>query len=420
MADLRDSDEPARLRLARITAAFGDRLHRAGLPVTPERSLRLARAVALARPTEVRELYWLGRVTLLSDHGQVETYDRVFRETFRGIIDVGDVSGSALEPPPRSAAPSGDQAPGNGPQAESVEGSPQGTAATPGAAEGEDELDQPSLLAAVSQVERLNERAFSTLTEAELAIIRRLIERLAVIPPRRLARRMHRDRSGSRLDMRATLRRSYRTAADPVHLVQRSRSTKPRRVVLIADVSGSMEPYARVYLHLMRGAVIAVHAEAFAFATRLTHLSRALRVADADAAYGKVAHEAQDWSGGTRIGRSLKDFLDHYGRRGMARGAVVVIVSDGWEIGEVDTLRESMERLSRLAHHVIWVNPRKAAETYQPLVGGMAAALPYVDTFLSGHSVQAVEQVLQAIAAAQVGACHQRRQQTPTSRALNS
>jgi uncharacterized protein with von Willebrand factor type A (vWA) domain len=168
-------------------------------------------------------------------------------------------------------------------------------------------------------------------------------------------------------------------------------------VVLIADVSGSMEPYARVYLHLMRGAVQALHAEAFVFATRLTRLTRALSAAHPDVAYSKAALAAPDWAGGTRIGRALADFLDDYGRRGVARGAVLVIVSDGWEIDDPALVGQSMERLSRLAHHVIWVNPRKAAEAYEPLVGGMAAALPFVDTFVSGHSVQALEDVMAAI-----------------------
>lgn len=165
----------------------------------------------------------------------------------------------------------------------------------------------------------------------------------------------------------------------------------------MADVSGSMEPYARVYLHLMRGAVQALRAEAFVFATRLTRLTRALAATNADVAYGRALEAAPDWSGGTRIGRALRTFLDEYGRRGMARGAVVVIVSDGWEIESPDLVGESMQRLSRLAHHLIWVNPRKAAQSYEPLVGGMAAALPYVDTFVSGHSVRALEEVMDAI-----------------------
>jgi uncharacterized protein with von Willebrand factor type A (vWA) domain len=168
-------------------------------------------------------------------------------------------------------------------------------------------------------------------------------------------------------------------------------------VVLIADVSGSMEPYARVYLHLMRGAVRALGAESFVFATRLTRLTKALAVGGPDRAYAMVAKATPDWSGGTRIGAALHRFIEDFGRRGMARGAVIVIVSDGWEIGEPDELAQSMARLHRLAHSVIWVNPRKAAEGFAPLTGGMAAALPHVDTFVSGHSMRAMEEVMAAI-----------------------
>ncbi len=168
-------------------------------------------------------------------------------------------------------------------------------------------------------------------------------------------------------------------------------------MVLIADVSGSMEPYARVYLHLMRGAVKALGSEAFVFATRLTRLTRQLALTHPDVAYRRAAAAAPDWSGGTRIGMALKTFLDSHGRRGMARGAVVVIVSDGWEIDDPELVGRAMEQLSRLAFHIIWVNPRKAARGYQPLVGGMAAALPYVDTFVSGHSLTALEEVMAAI-----------------------
>ena len=147
----------------------------------------------------------------------------------------------------------------------------------------------------------------------------------------------------------------------------------------------------------MKGAVQALHAEAFVFATRLTRLTRTLSTQDPDAAYRKATQSAPDWSGGTRIGRTLMEFIDSYGRRGTARGAVVVIVSDGWETDDPAVLREAMARLSRLAHHVVWVNPRKAAKDYQPLVAGMQAALPYVDTFVSGHSVRALEEVMSAI-----------------------
>jgi hypothetical protein len=161
-----------------------------------------------------------------------------------------------------------------------------------------------------------------------------------------------------------------------------------------------MEPYARIYLHLLRGAVQAIKAEAFVFATHLTRLTRQLSTTHTEVAYRKAAEAANDWSGGTRIGHAIRAFIDDFGQRGMARGAVVVIVSDGWESDRPELLEEAMARLSRLAHHIIWVNPRKAAESFQPLTGGMAAALPYVDTFLSGHSLRALNDVMAAIAAA--------------------
>jgi uncharacterized protein len=168
--------------------------------------------------------------------------------------------------------------------------------------------------------------------------------------------------------------------------------------VLIADVSGSMAQYARAYLHLLHGAVRAAKADAFVFATRLTWLSRPLAGTNPDLALRRAVAAAPDWSGGTRVGEALRSFNDDHGRRGMARGAVVVIVSDGWDTGDPAIVGEQMARLSRLAHRIVWVNPRKAAAGYQPLVGGMAAALPHVDAFVSGHSVAALDEVLAALA----------------------
>ena len=168
--------------------------------------------------------------------------------------------------------------------------------------------------------------------------------------------------------------------------------------MLIADVSGSMEAYSRAYLYLLHGAVKALQAETFVFATRLTRLTRALRVGDPEQAMRTAVAETHDWSGGTRIGAALKEFTDRWGRRGMARGAVIVIVSDGWESEDPALLGEQMARLSRLAHKIIWVNPRSKSDRYQPLVGGMAAALPHIDVFTSGHSLSALDDVLSAIA----------------------
>ena len=183
-------------------------------------------------------------------------------------------------------------------------------------------------------------------------------------------------------------------------VLSRKRVTeRPRRVVLIADVSGSMESYSRAYLYLLHGAVKALRAETFVFSTRLTHLTRALRTNDPERALRDAVDHVDDWSGGTRIGEAIRDFNDRFGRRGLARGAIVVIVSDGWESDDPALLGEQMARLSRLAHRIVWVNPRAKSDRYQPLVGGMAVALPHVDTFTSGHSLDALDDVLAAIAA---------------------
>lgn len=388
--------------LSEIAAAFGYALHAAGVPVTPERSTRFAAAVALIEPEELQSLYWIGRVTLLTEHDQHGIYDRVFRHFFRGMVDFADYRGQSENPAPKSSAPSGERSPGDPQRSGESDTSPRGTSATPGArSESNDENDdEPSALAAVSMEERLRDSNFQSVTEEELSLIAKLVERLPLVPPKRRGRRERRHVRGRKLDVRATLRRAHRTGGDPLRLTYRRRMPKPRKIVLIADVSGSMEPYARVYLHLMRGAVTAIHAESFVFATRLTRITRQLQKMQPEVAYQAAHQAAKDWNGGTSIGRALSTFVNEFGRRGVARGAVVVIVSDGWEIDDPGRIATSMQQIARLAHHVIWVNPRKAGVDYQPLVGGMNAALPFVDTFVSGHSVNALEEVMQAIQAA--------------------
>lgn len=382
---------------AGVITGFAERLHEQGVAVTPERAVRFARAVDAAQPTTVPELYWLARTTLVTSHGQMETFDAVFNSVFRGVLSLSERTRPDESEPSSPSDPSRDPGSQEEGSAEASAAGSDITTATPGDAAESTLDDDAGALAAVSVSERLADRSFADCTEEELALLRRLVERLAVVPPPRLARRLRRHSSGRRMDVRATLRRSHRTGGDPMEVLKRSRAERPRRVLLIADVSGSMEPYARIYLHLMRSAVQALHAEAFVFATRLTRLTRALGHTQADAAYRRALEAAPDWSGGTRIGKALEAFLDEYGRRGVARGAVVVIVSDGWEVDSPDLVGVSMERLSRLAHHIIWVNPRKASTHYEPLAGGMAAALPFVDTFVSGHSLHAIEEVMEAI-----------------------
>lgn len=393
-----------RADLAAIAAAFGHALRDAGLPVTPEHSARFASAVLLSDPKVLSELYWLARVSLVSHRDQLPVFDHMFDRMFRGVLDLTHLPGAMQERRDSGALPAmpptGRHAPqGTAPQSHPGEGALI-TNATPGSADSAGESEESSLLAAASAQERLGARDFASVSPDELADIAMLVQQLPLALPMRRGRRTRRARRGRQLDLRATLRLCHRSGGDPVRLVRRARRPKPRKLVLLADVSGSMEPYARIYLHLLRGAVLALHAEAFVFATRLTRLSRPLAQGSADAAYQHVAAKASDWSGGTRLAHCLSAFVEGYGRRGMARGAVVVVVSDGWEIEDPRGVGVAMQRLARLAHHIIWVNPRQAAEGYEPLVGGMAAALPHVNTFVSGHSVDALTRVVQAIARA--------------------
>lgn len=264
----------------------------------------------------------------------------------------------------------------------------------------DDTENETAQAAASSGDELLRSRDFADCTSSELAQLRRLVAAMQVNPPLRTSHRRRRHPSGDTLDRRATIRHARRTGGQPFQLTYRRETERRRRVVLIADVSGSMEAYSRAYLYVLHGAVKALRAETFVFATELTRLTRALRVtgADPERALRDAVDSVGDWSGGTRIGEALRVFNDQWGRRGLARGAVVVIVSDGWESGDPALLGEQMARLSRLAHRIVWVNPRSKSDRYQPLVGGMAAALPHVTTFASGHSLQALDDVLAAIA----------------------
>jgi uncharacterized protein with von Willebrand factor type A (vWA) domain len=248
-----------------------------------------------------------------------------------------------------------------------------------------------------SDEEVLREKRFDALSARELAQLHDLMSRMQVTAPMRRTRRAERYRHGERIDLRRTLRGSLRTGGDPVRLRRRRRRVLPRRVVMLCDISGSMEPYARAYLQFL---TCARGAEAFVFATRLTRVTRALASRNPERAMQNAAATAPDWSSGTRIGEALKAFNDRHGRRGMARGAVVVILSDGWERGDPGLVAREMERLRRLAHRIVWVNPRASAEGFVPRAGGMAAALPHCDALVSGHNLESLAEVVDAIAGA--------------------
>jgi len=373
-------------------------MHRAGLPVTPERAAGLARALRLVPPVDRAALYWTCRVALVTDRAQLPVFDAVFSAVFDGRLDPADSRGDPNAPPPVGSEPRTRAAgPDGRPEREGT--APEGGAGLSSGGDGDgEETEREVLLAVASTEERLRETSFADLTEEEIDGVRELVRRLVLSTPERRSRRVRLGRRGDRLDLRRTVRAAHRTGGDPVRLVHARRRTRPRRLVLLCDVSGSMEPYTRIYLTLLQGAVAGARAEAFVFSTRLTRLTRELSVRDPDQALALAGATTSDWAGGTRLAEGIGRFVAGHGRRGLARGAVVVVLSDGWATDDPEEVAEAMRRLRRLAHRVVWVNPRKAAPGYAPLVAGMAAALPFCDAFVSGHSLAALEQVVAAVA----------------------
>jgi uncharacterized protein len=403
--------------LTALAAALGRRLRDAGLPVTHERSARFARATTLVAPRTRSELYWTARAVFVSSEAQLPTFDRVFAAVFDPRLEPDTDRGDPYSPP--LGARARDRPPNR--RARSLPRDARGadgSGMAPSRASGGDpvrEIEVP--LALASDEERLGEKSFDALEPEEIAQLRRLMAQLELATPRRRKRRARRAPDGERLDLRRTLRASLRTGGEPIGLVRRRRRTGPRRLVLLCDISGSMEPYARAYLQLLGSAVASgTPAEAFVFATRLTRLTRALGGRDPEAALRRAAAAAPDWSSGTRIGRALKAFNDRHGRRGMARGAVIVILSDGWERADPALLGREMERLARLAHRIVWVNPRAGAAGFEPLAGGMAAALPYCDALVSGHNLLAMDALAEAIAADGVARAEASRTSPATDR----
>jgi uncharacterized protein with von Willebrand factor type A (vWA) domain len=358
--------------------AFGRLLRRAGIAAGPDRVAGFVRALEELDVTRREDVYWAGRVTLCSRQEDLEVYDRAFRAFWedpgahllklpktRISVSVADDS---VQPPKKT-----------------VERNEEG---------------EEAVRLRYSPVDVLRNKDFALYTAEEFAELHKLLADLSLSGALRRSRRLEPAPRG-RYDQRRTLRGAMRTGGEPIrHRFRRARS-RPRRVVLLCDISGSMSAYSRALLRFMHAGVISgAPLEAFVLGTRLTRVTRELTTKNPDRALGEASGAARDWSGGTRLGDTIKEFVDRWGQRGMARGSVVVILSDGWDRGDVDVLAEQMLRLSRLAYKVIWVNPLKAAPGYQPLARGMAAALPYVDEFLSGHNFESLEELARAIAEA--------------------
>jgi uncharacterized protein len=428
VAGAADDLAPVADDLALMAARFGAALRDAGVPADLGRCERFARALTIARPATSEALYLCAMATLVSSDAQIPVLRRVFATMFGGLGEFGGQAEPAARPPRKPPGPNAqpdsplsdllaraaraarehgppDHPPDeDGQMLDDADGEETGQAwVATGVDEpaGDDEGgDGAQAVRAVlaSSAERLAGTDFAELSPAELLMLSGLMRKLTLAVPMRRSRRPRPSPHRGRTDLRATLRHARRTGGHPVRLARQEPSMEPRRLVVLCDISGSMEPYARAMLQLLYCAAGGADAEVFTFATRLTRLTGTLAHSRPALALQQAGHAAPDWLGGTRIGESIAEFNNSYGRRGMARGAVVVIISDGWDTGEPEVLRREMERLSLVAHRIIWVNPRTQSPEYRPLAGGMAAAWPYCDAVVSAHTLHALDDLTAALA----------------------
>ena len=358
-----------------ILLGFTRALRAAGVAVTQDRAQGFLEAVALVGADDPRATYAAGRATLCAGPDDLARYDQVFEAWFSTADGL-----PRPQPLPRTTTV------------------PTVLPETAGTGEGAGPDGDP-VRARASDVEVLRHRDVAGLDPAERAHLAALIGRLRLDPPRRRTPRQEAWRRG-RVDAGRTLRASLRRMGEPGEIRWRRRGERPRRVVLLVDVSGSMSAYAdallRVAQRVASTAPVKGRTEVYTLGTRLTCVSRALRQRDPDRALVVAGDAVPDWSGGTRLGETLKAFLDT--SRGVARGAVVVVFSDGWERGDAALLGEQVERLSRLAHRVVWVNPHRGKAGYEPLQRGVVAVLPHVDDFIAGHSLATYEELIEVIA----------------------
>lgn len=362
-----------------IAVAFTRVLRGAGLDVPITATIGFTEALAALGLAEREHAYWAGRATLVQRPEQFTTYDKAFR----AFWDHEQLPPGPDEPPTEQqvtiATDDGDD--------------------DSGGAAGSDE---ETIELRFSATEVLRHKDFADYTADELAEAYALMQRLRLVgAPRRSLRLGPTATRTDRPDLRRTVRAALRAGGEPIRRHHLARRTRPRRLVLLLDVSGSMVPYARALLRFVHAAVAGRQkVEVFALGTRLTRLTRDLSTRDPDEALRRATERMLDFGGGTRLGLGLQAFNDEWGQRGMSRGAIVVFMSDGWDRGEPALLGEQMQRVKRVAHRVIWVNPLKVTPGYAPLARGMAAALPHIDDFVEGHSVAALEHLAEAIAGA--------------------
>lgn len=364
---------PAQDRAVASLLGFTHALRSAGLAVGHDRAEVFLEGAADLGAGQRTAVYWAGRATLCSDPEDFVVYDQTFAAWF-------------------STSPPSTQRPA--PVRRQVQRADLGEDGVDGA-----DGEEHTVAAVASVTETLRHRDVATLSAAERARLARLFETLEVhVPTRRSARR--RPHRHGDIDPARTVRDQLRRAGEPGPLRHRRRRNRPRRVVMLVDVSGSMEAYADSLLRLAHRVVAAAprNTEVFTLGTRLTRVTQALRLRDPEQAVAAAGQTVPDWSGGTRLGEVLRAFVDRWGQRGMARGAVVVIASDGWERSDPQLLGEQMQRLHRLAHRVLWANPHRGKAGYAPVQGGIAAALPHLDGLVAGHSMASFAELMELVA----------------------
>jgi uncharacterized protein len=371
---------PDQAAFAGVLVGFGRALRGAGLSVGSGDVATYCSAAGVLDPADLADLYWAGRTTLVSRRDDIPAYDLTFRRYF---LD--------------EAAPSRDVLMLRASSVAEAEAALVMAATDPGP--GLQEQEQAMLGLMASDVDALKHRSFAGCTAAELAALRRIMARIKLTPPRRRTRRMRAGRAGRAPDLRKTIRESMRMHGEPAQIFWRQRRVRLRPLILILDVSGSMADYSR---HLLQFAYTAKHAaakvEVFCFGTRLTRITRALDHRRPDSALELASRAVVDWDGGTRIGMSLDTFVRRWGRGGLCRGGVVVICSDGLDRGDPEVLAAAMERLSRLCHRIVWLNPHKGnSRNFQPSALGMMVAAPHVDLLLSGHDLASLEELAELL-----------------------
>jgi uncharacterized protein with von Willebrand factor type A (vWA) domain len=364
-----------------LAVAFARTLRRLGLAVPIGSVIDFGQALGLVGLERRDGVYWAARSTLVRRPEDLGLFDRafaVFWEQRRGAGDDEQID----EPIQITiAVDDGDDDPDDAPDS-----APAG--------------DDPVVQLRFSATETLRNKDFAAYDDTELSVAQEMMSTLRFAGPPRRSYRSRPSQHGRQHDLRATVRSSLRSGGEPIRRHWREPGDRLRRLVLLLDVSGSMEPYARGMLCFVHAAVAGrQRVEAFAMGTRLTRVTRELSSRDPDKALRQASARVLDWSGGTRLGDCLTRFNDEWGVRGMARGAIVVILSDGWDRGDPAVLGEQMARLERIAFRTVWVNPLKVTPGYAPLARGMAAALPHVDAFVEGHSVAAMEQLAATISA---------------------